>query len=70
MKLVTTRVTTAATTVANTVNAGVLRSLIGLFFLGVGAGSMAYVSTAVGQQQKECDAEFGTCVWGRIEPKL
>ncbi|GMI34892.1 hypothetical protein TeGR_g1821 [Tetraparma gracilis] len=70
MELVTTSMTTAASTVSKTVNTAVLRRSIGLFFIGVGAGSIAYVSTAVSQQQRECDAEFGTCVWERIEPKL
>ena len=67
---VTMSMSVAVSAVSERVRRGTLRRRIGMFILGVGAGSMVYVSTAVGQQQKECEEEFGACVWERIEPKL
>ncbi|GMI26831.1 hypothetical protein TeGR_g8519 [Tetraparma gracilis] len=48
----------------------VLRMVLGWFFLLVGAGLVAYVSTKGGRQEKACEEELGACVWGRMDPKL
>jgi hypothetical protein len=47
-----------------------LRRVLGWFFLLFGAAALVYVNTAAARQGAMCEAEFGTCVWGRIEPKL
>jgi hypothetical protein len=47
-----------------------LRRFLGWFFLLVGVGLVTYVSTKGGRQEKLCEEELGTCVWGRMEPKL
>ncbi|GMI33858.1 hypothetical protein TeGR_g2266, partial [Tetraparma gracilis] len=52
------------------VDATILRRAIGLFFVITGGSVMAYSSGAASSQKEKCEAEFGVCVWERIEPKL
>ena len=49
---------------------GVLRTVLGWFFLLFGIALLGYLTTVVQEAVKECEEEFGACVWGRMEHKL
>ena len=49
---------------------GVLRTVLGWFFLLFGIALLGYLKTVVQEAVRECEEEFGACVWGRMEHKL